>query len=48
MNAEVRQWLESAEEDLATVKALLGNETTTGVAAFHCQQCVEKCLKAFT
>lgn len=45
MRTEVRQWLQQAEEDLATAKALLHAERFYA-AAFFAQQCVEKGLKA--
>jgi len=40
------QWLESAEMDLGSIEQILPREDLTPVAAFHSQQCVEKCLKA--
>ncbi len=46
MKRATGQWLESAEMDLASVEQILRREELTPVAAFHCQQCVEKCLKA--
>jgi len=33
-------------EDLATVERLLDAEGLTNIAAFHAQQCIEKCFKA--
>ncbi len=40
------QWLESAEMDLGSIEQILPREDLTPVAAFHSQQCVEKCFKA--
>ena len=46
--AEVQRWLEKAEHDRCTVEAVLKEpHAPTDVAAFHCQQAVEKLLKAF-
>lgn len=43
----VRQWLEKAESDWRTVNILLASENKpTDVVCFHCQQSVEKLLKA--
>ncbi len=40
------QWLESAEMDLGSIGQIIRREDLTPVAAFHSQQCVEKCFKA--
>jgi HEPN domain-containing protein len=40
------QWLESAEMDLGSIDQIIHREDLTPVAAFHSQQCVEKCFKA--
>lgn len=46
--AEVRQWLEKADHDLRTAEAALAlSKPVTDTAAFHCQQAVEKLLKAY-
>ena len=37
------QWLESAEMDLGSIEQIIRREDLTPVAAFHSQQCVEKC-----
>jgi len=39
------EWLEKAEEDY-TVASSLHADRTPGAICFHCQQCVEKWLKA--
>ena len=40
------QWLKSAEMDLDSIAQVIDMEHLTSVAAFHAQQCVEKCFKA--
>lgn len=40
-------WLDRAEEDIASAKALSEHENCYNNAAFHCQQTVEKALKAY-
>lgn len=43
----ILRWIEKAEEDLKAVAYLLAfPEPPTSVVAFHCQQAVEKYLKA--
>ena len=45
---EVRQWLKKAYHDRRTAEVGLAQEPPiTDTAAFHCQQAVEKLLKAF-
>ena len=39
-------WLESAVGDLRNIRYIQCDQFLTHVAAFHAQQCVEKCLKA--
>lgn len=46
MTGIARQWLAKAREDLATVEKLLDDVGLTNIAAFHAQQCIEKCFKA--
>jgi len=47
MHSEVvREWLQKAEEDYNTVVKLEPAETPY-VICFHCQQCIEKYLKAY-
>lgn len=45
MNGMAQEWLARALEDLKTVEKLLGDEGLANVAAFHSQQCIEKCFK---
>ena len=47
MKANTADWLRSAQADLDTITAILKQPHLTPVVAFHAQQCVEKCLKAF-
>jgi len=46
MKKATAEWLKSAEMDLENVAQIIHLEHLTPVAAFHAQQCVEKCLKA--
>lgn len=48
MNDRVDEWLSKARDDLQAVALLLTFEVyPRNIAAFHCQQAVEKSLKAF-
>lgn len=40
-------WLERAESDLKTARILKDNDGDNCNAVFHCQQCIEKALKAY-
>jgi len=45
---EVREWLQKARNDLLSARILMEHEPPVlDTAAFHCQQTVEKALKAF-
>jgi HEPN domain-containing protein len=48
MKAAAREWVRCAEEDFDVANALLRRRTKTAANSigFHCQQCVEKYLKA--
>ena len=48
MKAATREWVRCAEEDFDVATALLRRRTRTAANSigFHCQQCVEKYLKA--
>ncbi len=46
MKKATAEWLKSAEMDLENIAQIIHLEHLTPVAAFHAQQCVEKCLKA--
>jgi len=46
--AELRRWVEKAQHDVDTAELALGfARPITDTAAFHCQQAVEKLLKAY-
>ena len=44
--SEVEAWLSHGRGDLRAAQVLLADLPLPGDAAFHCQQCVEKSLKA--
>jgi HEPN domain-containing protein len=48
MRAATREWVRCAEEDFDVANALLRRRTKTAANSigFHCEQCVEKYLKA--
>src|SRR5438045_7971466 len=48
MKTATREWIRCAEEDFDVAQALLRRRTKTAANSigFHCQQCVEKLLKA--
>jgi HEPN domain-containing protein len=48
MKAATREWVRCAEEDFDVAQALMRRRTKTAANSigFHCQQCVEKLLKA--
>ncbi len=46
MRKATAEWLKSAAMDLDSVAQIVHLEHLSPVAAFHAQQCVEKCLKA--
>lgn len=46
MKPSTIEWLLLAEDDLLAAKSLAFNERLSNIAAFHCQQCIEKCFKA--
>ena len=44
---DIREWVERAEHDFDTVLLLVREQSTSyEIICFHCQQCVEKLLKA--
>jgi len=44
----IERWLIKASHDLETAKTMIGcRSPQADVVCFHCQQCAEKCLKAF-
>ena len=46
MKKATAEWLQSAEMDMETLDQISHLEYLTPVAAFHAQQCIEKCFKA--
>jgi HEPN domain-containing protein len=42
-----REWFVAADNDLVAVSRLLQDPPLTALAAFHCQQAVEKALKGY-
>lgn len=40
------EWLKSADADIKVVKAIIADNDLTHLAAFHCQQAIEKLFKA--
>ncbi len=46
-DALVHAWISSALADLKSIEHIIEDEFLTHVVAFHAQQCVEKCFKAF-
>ncbi|MBN1671411.1 MAG: HEPN domain-containing protein [Kiritimatiellae bacterium] len=48
LDRQVRRWLRYADEDLRVARqTLLMKPCPYRLAAFHAQQCAEKCLKAY-
>ena len=41
------KWLDKAGEDIITAGVLVNNDSCYNAAAFHCQQTIEKALKAY-
>lgn len=41
------EWMEFASEDLAAAAVLMADETCLKAAGFHCQQTIEKSVKAY-
>ena len=46
MRKLAENWLVYAHTDLRAAQTLVDKSDLTGVATFHCQQCIEKSLKA--
>ncbi len=46
MKQTTKEWLIAAEDDILSAKKLIDEERLTNIVAFHCQQCLEKTLKA--
>lgn len=46
MNESTKSWLEFAIRDIKVAEEILENEYFSNIVTFHCQQAVEKILKA--
>ena len=46
MKQTTKDWITAAKDDLLAAKILGYDVRITNLAAFHCQQCLEKCFKA--
>lgn len=46
MTSQAKDWLEHAKLDIEAAHAILENPRLTSISAFHCQQAIEKALKA--
>ena len=46
MRKQVEAWLKSAQDDLLTIREIIGNHQLTHIVAYHAQQAIEKCLEA--
>jgi HEPN domain-containing protein len=47
MKKQTEAWIGFAEKDLLAVSEIIENQDLTNIAAFHCQQAIEKYFKAF-
>jgi HEPN domain-containing protein len=47
MKKQVEVWINFADKDILTVSEIIENPNLTNIAAFHCQQAIEKYFKAF-
>ena len=47
MKKQVEAWVRFAEKDLLAVSEVIEKPALTNIAAFHCQQTIEKYFKAF-
>ena len=47
MKKQVEAWIRFAEKDILAISELIKNPQLTNIVAFHCQQSIEKCFKAF-
>lgn len=46
MKQTTKEWIAAAQDDLLSAKTLIKELRLTHIVAFHCQQCIEKSLKA--
>ena len=47
MKRLAKDWLESAEMDLANIAKIIDDEFLAPIVCFHSQQCIEKSFKAY-
>jgi len=47
MKKQAEAWIGFADKDILTVSEIIENPNLTNIAAFHCQQAIEKYFKAF-
>ena len=47
MKKQAEAWIGFADKDILTVSEIIKNPKLTNIAAFHCQQAIEKYFKAF-
>ena len=47
MKKQVDVWIGFAKKDMLTVSEIIENPDLANIAAFHCQQAIEKYFKAF-
>jgi len=46
MKQTTKDWIRASEDDLLAARILAADSRLTNLAAFHCQQCLEKAFKA--
>jgi len=46
MKPQAKAWVNAAKDDITVVEEIIGNSVLTHMVAFHCEQAVEKLLKA--
>lgn len=46
MKEITKDWLKVASDDIAVARIIINQESLTQIVAFHCQQAIEKYLKA--
>ncbi|BCD60680.1 MULTISPECIES: HEPN domain-containing protein [unclassified Nitratiruptor] len=42
-----QEWLNAAQDDILVIEEIISNPHLTHMVAFHAQQAIEKCLKAY-
>ena len=47
MKKQVKVWIDFAGKDILTISEIINNPALTNIAAFHCQQAIEKYFKAY-